>query len=449
VKNIFAPSIVTRTLLALASASILVLVALLTINYIIFELTESEDLDENLEDFVMAISKQMVSITDEAQAAKVVEVIARTANDLDDEIKLYAKLSTEQNKVLYSAPELATVPIYPLDQVRYLNESGLSVITIHQGKWLLTYGRSKFHYSTALFLEDLVDHAVHILLALPFFMLPTWLAIRHGVKPIQQLNQHITQRNENDLSPITLPIKEKELKPVITSINQLLRQMSEKIAQEKAFVHDAAHELQTPLAGLVTQAHVMAKTTDPADKKSALSAMEDSIERVSHLIRQFLQFERLTHIQTQAWETTDVVELVRDSLASHINIANTTDTVISLEAPDHYMVSTVPHILLSIVNNLMSNALKYTGKNSQVLVTLTVEAEQWQLSVADDGDGIPEAEWPYIFARFYRAKVQLIEGTGLGLAIVKQASEALNGRVSIEHGIGGKGCCFSVYFPMR
>jgi two-component system sensor histidine kinase QseC len=125
------------------------------------------------------------------------------------------------------------------------------------------------------------------------------------------------------------------------------------------------------------------------------------------------------------------------------------DIELSLEAPDELIYSLGRHAFLSIVQNLLVNAVRYGHDGGKVAVELSVNERALILSVADDGPGIAEAERNLVFERFYRVAGTDVSGSGLGLAIVAQAVARLRGTVRLASGLDGRGSCFTVELPAQ
>ena len=116
---------------------------------------------------------------------------------------------------------------------------------------------------------------------------------------------------------------------------------------------------------------------------------------------------------------------------------------------DNACVSMSPVILRLVASNLVDNALKFTETGGSVEVSVAVHGDDFTLTVSDTGVGIPEAEIPRIFERFYRvdrARQRSTGGAGLGLAIVKEAAERSGGSVKVTSQVG-KGSTFTVTWP--
>jgi two-component system phosphate regulon sensor histidine kinase PhoR len=109
-----------------------------------------------------------------------------------------------------------------------------------------------------------------------------------------------------------------------------------------------------------------------------------------------------------------------------------------------------PLQLKQLFRNLVGNAIKYSPQGSRIEITANVEKGNIQIGVQDTGFGIPAADLPFIFNRFYRVrngKNSEMEGNGLGLAIVKSVVEQHGGQISVESEVG-KGTRFSVSLPI-
>ena len=105
------------------------------------------------------------------------------------------------------------------------------------------------------------DLLLKMAIAFPLILLPIWFAIHTGLRPLGALSDLLRKRPVDDLTPISSDMRYEELQPVVRAINELLERLRRKIHQEQSFVHDAAHELQTPLAVIANQTHVLAAAT--------------------------------------------------------------------------------------------------------------------------------------------------------------------------------------------
>jgi two-component system sensor histidine kinase QseC len=287
----------------------------------------------------------------------------------------------------------------------------------------------------------------YLLVALPVVLLPVWLSVRNGLKPLSQLARAIAAREPGDLRPIAFEARHAELKPLVGSLNALLERVRGTVARERAFVHNAAHEIRTPLAVVAAQAHVVAHERDAEAAQRAQAQLQHAIGRTSHMAQQLLALASLEEKDAPAGEAVDVAARLREALARLAPAAIEKDVELSLDAPDRLHCPVDETALESIVHNLLDNALRYGSAGGRIAVTLRDDCERVTLLVQDNGAGIAPADQPQVFERFWRGAGHDAPGTGLGLAIVRQAAARLGGTVRLMQGLGGRGAGFRVSFP--
>lgn len=327
----------------------------------------------------------------------------------------------------------------------------------HGGQTLRSYTAHGQRWTVAL-LDDNVrrtrwaarDVALELLgymaLALPAILIPVWLALRAALAPLQRLSDQVAARAPGDMSPIVLPRGYRELLPLQTALNRLFERVAASFTREKAFVHDAAHELRTPLAVISTQAHVL-QTSEGPSRNEAARRLQGAVARASHLAHQLLRLAQADATALAPRQTIDVMNLMRDALAGMAELAAEHEAELSLNGPDSTELATNARALRSLLCNLVDNALRYGGRGVQVDVTVELEEAAWRLRVDDNGPGIPPAQHDQVFERFWRGKAEDERGAGLGLSIVRGAARSLGGEVTLQAGPGGRGCRFTVNLP--
>lgn len=282
--------------------------------------------------------------------------------------------------------------------------------------------------------------APSLLLALPLVWLPVWWAVRVGLRPLTVFSSQLRLRQPGNLA--ALPPVGGELAQVAQAFNGLLARLRAHVQREQAFVQDAAHELRTPLAAIVAQAHLLAQATSPAERHEALADLQRTAQRAAHLSQQLLTLAQAGGLQDSAPPVLDLAELLRDTVAQLLS-AHADKAAFELQAPDHLHASVPAAAFNAVVRNLVENALRHTPDTAQVQVCLAALGDGgsagWQLAVADDGPGLPPTLADRAFDRFVRGAGASVPGTGLGLAIVKEAVAALGGEVSLHPGLNGVG----------
>lgn len=296
-------------------------------------------------------------------------------------------------------------------------------------------------------MEVLADLLLKMLIAFPLFLLPTWFAVHSGLRPLGALSKTLRQRPADDLTPFVSDMRYAELRPVVQSLNELMARLRHKIEQEQAFVHDAAHELQTPLAVIANQTHLLAAASTAAERAAAHHHAEQAIERAGHLVRQMVVLARLDSDRLDELKTLDVAAEVRELLAPLVAGTLARSIELTLASPDSVPLVGDKNALHSIVTNLVNNALRYIGEGGHIQIEIESGNGHVTLRVRDDGPGIGAADRERVFDRYYRVAGAGVSGSGLGLAIVKQAVARMRGKIFIEDGLRGKGCAFVVELP--
>lgn len=292
--------------------------------------------------------------------------------------------------------------------------------------------------------DDWLPLTLDILIAFPFVFIPVWIAVARGLRPLQQLSDRLAARGADELSPIGVDPKYTELKPLVAALDSLMLQLKGKISREHAFVHDAAHELRTPIAVISAQAHVLGMAAGGDERLAAERQMDLAIARAAHLIHQLLDLARLDGRPTPEAAVIDVAQLVRTDLAQRVLAARERGLDLSLEAPDALPFAVEPQVFRSVLHNLVDNAIRYVQQGGRVVVELGRIEGGLRLAVADDGPGIAQEERALVFERFYRGAANEVPGAGLGLAIARQAAASMNGKITLLPGLGGKGCRFAL-----
>ncbi|WP_067062704.1 sensor histidine kinase [Roseateles chitosanitabidus] len=285
--------------------------------------------------------------------------------------------------------------------------------------------------------------------ALPLMLLPIWLAVRTGMRPLRRFTRRIREMDAGQaLAPLGMDLRYAELRPLGQAFDTLLLRLRERLQREQAFVHDAAHELRTPLAVIAAQAHVLAHAREPAARAEASAAMSSAIARSAHLAQQLLDLAALDGRASAPPDVVDLSILSAQLLAAQVGLARSRDIALSLEAPEKLPARLDRAAFQSILQNLLDNALRYVHEGARIEIELSpIASDGLRLVVADDGPGIDAQDHARIFDRFWRGSGHDQPGSGLGLAIVRQAATRLGGHVSVGTGLDGRGIRFELTVP--
>lgn len=236
-----------------------------------------------------------------------------------------------------------------------------------------------------------------------------------------------------------------------------LQQANEQLIvvnQEKnEFLGIAAHDLKNPLSGILGIASLVKESCDELNKAELLeymSMIENSAHMMFQLIKNLLDVNAIESGKLNfEFQTHNIYATVQYILRVYSDRAKEKQINLTLISPsNHYYIHVDNNVITQIIDNLISNAIKYSPFNRSVLVRLSYHAGKIRFEVQDEGVGISEEEQKKLFCKFTRLTARPTgneHSTGLGLFIVKRLVEAMNGRVWCESELG-KGSTFFVEF---
>ena len=227
-----------------------------------------------------------------------------------------------------------------------------------------------------------------------------------------------------------------------------------KIARlQTEFVNKVSHDLRTPLTSIrmFVETLQLGRLQDDDRRAEALEIISDETARLSGLINRLLDWARMESGRR-------TYQLSREPVGPIVDSALQAFEAMLLQHPaevERHVSPNLPPVmadrkaLSEAILDLLQNAHKYTGPEKRITVRATASGPTVQISVTDNGPGIPEREHKRIFKKFYRARDPLsrtIEGTGLGLAMVKHIANGHGGRVSVASQVG-HGATFTISLP--
>ena len=225
------------------------------------------------------------------------------------------------------------------------------------------------------------------------------------------------------------------------------REQREKLRQE--FSANVSHELKTPLTSITGFAELMKEGMVTGEKvKEFAGDIYREARRLIDLVNDIIRLSRLDE-NSKLFETeqVDLYDLCDEIIANLQNVAERQNVTFTLSG-EHVTINGVWQILNEMVYNLCDNAIKYNRPGGTVDVSVHRDGGSIRLTVRDTGIGIPYADQPRVFERFYRvdkSHSKEVGGTGLGLSIVKHGAQYHNARLELESE-PGKGTSISVVF---
>jgi len=231
----------------------------------------------------------------------------------------------------------------------------------------------------------------------------------------------------------------------------------EKLNQEKNhFLSIAAHDLRNPLATIYTAADLITeelKDKTSSETKEFLEMIKHSSKFMRSLIEELLDVSAIDSGKISIHlEPVNLTDLIRNNVSLNRVIAGRKEITVEYRTEDNLPVLQLDRQKIEqVLNNLISNAIKYSFPKSKVEILSRCENNNFIISVSDEGQGIPPAEMNKLFKPFSRTSAKTTSGessTGLGLVIVRKIIEAHNGRVWAESQVN-KGSTFSFSLPVQ
>ncbi len=283
----------------------------------------------------------------------------------------------------------------------------------------------------------------YLLAALALALVLTPLALTWELRPVMRLGRQLARRDPLHLDfAVDARSLHSELRPVGETINQFVRELKAHSEAQRRFIADAAHQLRTPLALQASQiefaryarAHRTDWDTRRADMDEIWREMQASNRQLVEVTNKLLLLAQAEHADAQARLVP--VDLAAAALRCSEQLAALADRRridLGLDAPDTdaAWVRAEPALLDALIANLLDNALRYTPEGGRVTVGVRRAGAQVELTVDDNGPGIPAEALERVFDRFYRLAGDS-EGTGLGLAIVREVARGCGATVTLQ-----------------
>ncbi|NYT71855.1 sensor histidine kinase N-terminal domain-containing protein [Halomonas sp. QX-2] len=277
------------------------------------------------------------------------------------------------------------------------------------------------------------------LIGLPLLTALLWWSIGWGLVPLSRMAEQIRNRDPHNLQPLTLSPLPQELDTIAGALNRLLERIRIMRVREKRFIADAAHELRTPLAVLDLHAQNALTADNIEDRQEALNHLRGGVARATRLVTQLLTLARLEPEEESQpeYRTSQLLSEVRETLAKLSPLAAEREQQLLLNADEQadWSILEEPGAIETLVQNLVGNAIQHSPNQSVISITLATTPHCFQLTVDDQGPGIPINERKKVIERFQRAGPSA--GSGLGLSIVERLIKRHGGTLQLDSAPSG------------
>lgn len=245
-----------------------------------------------------------------------------------------------------------------------------------------------------------------------------WIGLGSGLAPVRRIAFAIAAREPDDQRPLDVDDVPQELLPLTQEIDELFARIARLREGEKRFLASAAHEMQTPLAGLRMHADLALRAPDEETRQRALERIRQSVDRTARLVRQLLDLSRQESGRAPQPANSllgPAVDIVSEELAHLLERRG-----ITLDLSEEARELAVPidqEALILALRNLIENAALHGPENSRV----TIGRDGGGFFVADEGSGIAPEDVEAMLEPFARGNDTGLPGSGLGLAIAASA----------------------------
>ncbi|MBL8038850.1 MAG: HAMP domain-containing histidine kinase [Nitrospira sp.] len=346
-----------------------------------------------------------------------------------------------------------TIPNYESTRDSLMDRMSFTLqnyIDLHEAR--VSVGVTESHASAAQ-AEAVTEQLV--LVALMFGLGLAGVASYTILRPLRELQGHIKQIGQGNFGASIKIKAPAELRELVDSVNWMGHKLQEIDDMKTEFLAHVSHELRTPMASIQEGTNLLLdEIPGPLvpEQRMTLRIMADSSKRLMHLIATILDLSKMeAGMMEYRFVPVDLHRIVDISINKIRLLADSKHVQLVLEpVGQRVWIKADASRLEQVLDNLLSNALKFSPEGGVVKVHMKpeVQAGVLEVSVSDTGPGIAPEDLPHIFERFYqgRTKVRQAAGSGLGLALVKKVVEAHGGRIWIE---SEKGKGATVRFILR
>jgi heavy metal sensor kinase len=248
------------------------------------------------------------------------------------------------------------------------------------------------------------------------------------------------------------PGTDDEIARLASAFNEMIARLDYSFRQMQRFTADASHELKTPLTAIRGEAEValMSELT-PEEYRRVLCSIIDEVERMSSIVENLLVMARADADQISLQQEPIAMEEELMSIYEQVEgRARRKGISLKIGRLEGFLVNGDRFWIGQILQNLLSNALKYTPEGGTITLNCYRQDAYGCISVQDTGPGIPAEHLPHIFDRFYRVdfgRSRGAGGAGLGLNIAQWAAQAHGGRIEVNSEVG-QGSTFTLWLPI-
>lgn len=222
------------------------------------------------------------------------------------------------------------------------------------------------------------------------------------------------------------------------------------VERKLSFLSSISHDLKTPLSMILGPVSIMKENVKDKDTKRSLESVYDNAVRLNNMIHKTIELQHIEDVDESfvILSNFEIVEFCK-SIFDVFSENNPNRKFIFFSNPERMFIEADAVKMESIITNLLSNACKYSFDGSTISLGICSDGKNVEITVSDDGIGIPEEDQPLVFHKMFRSPstLNIREGSGLGLYLIKRYIEAMNGRIEL-FSKSGEGSSFTISLPM-
>lgn len=280
-----------------------------------------------------------------------------------------------------------------------------------------------------------------------------WLMARNALAPVGKIAASAREiSGGEDLSRrIDIGGGKDELHQLARTMNDMLDRLEKSFLAERQFTSDASHELRTPTAVILAECDMAQKAAaSPEEFRESLAVIQRQGQKMSALLGTLLSYTRREQgTERPELERTDLSELT-EAICREQNRISRRGISLTMDIEAAVTVRADASLIMSLIQNLITNAYKYGRENGRIWVSLKAEEDNAVLRVKDDGIGIPENCQELIWNRFYQvdpARSNQDGSLGLGLSMARQIAQLHGGSLQVQS-VEGEGSEFTFTMPL-
>jgi len=328
------------------------------------------------------------------------------------------------------------------------NDTGWRVYTMNLMNNEFRIQVARNHEVMRVLVRDFVlDVIKPLLLALPLFGM-LWYVVHRGLEPLRQVSRLIAERDYGHLNPVIVENMPAESARLVDEINALLVRLKASIERNGRFTADVAHELRTPIAGMLVQLQSTDEHSSDFECQQVIGKVRVGLKRLNHVVNQLLTLASIEPEQIrQEFAPMELREVTREVISELSPSALEKGIEMELDSYEPVEYYGNKHLIAIMLSNLLNNSIKFTPQGGALSIYLAKVTNGVSMVVEDSGPGIPDESKEWVFERRNRVASGHGGGSGLGLSIVKEICKLHRATITLKDKSEGSGLIVKLFLP--